>query len=432
MTSLFTNANCLSWDPIKSDFDLHCGHLLLENNCITLLSSQSPLPAADITRDLGYRLVTPPLVNGHHHFYSLPARGLQPTGSMNDFPEILVNLWWKLDRSLSHEAIRLAARQSIRESIRHGVLTIFDHHASPAVTTDALTTIAQEMERFRVRGVLCHEISDRNGEAIRNQQLEENRNFISAHADHTTLRGVMGLHASFTIADNTLATIAGTPVHIHLAEDPVDDMRSLELYGNSACQRLDSNGLLRSGTIVAHGNHLRSDELELLATSGTILVHNPHSNMNNAVGTLDLSCALEQGCIVAPGTDGMHSNITATLKDAFLLTRHGSGSPTRGFPETRSLFTGMFKQGGLYFKDLPLLRTGDTADLVIWDYLPLTPLTQDNIWGHIIYGLLDSTPTDVIHDGEYLYEQGRLLVEHDDPLESQELFRSIWEEYKRA
>ncbi len=431
MSLLLKNANCLIWDPNAGDFILQPGHLVVEPGGITHCSLDAE-PAADQMRDLAERMVTPPLLNAHHHFYSLPARGLAPAEPLRDFGEILSGLWWKLDRNLSLEALRLAARQSLRESIRAGVLTVCDHHSSPAITDVALTTIAQEVEYFSLRGLLCHEVSDRNGEAIRDLQIAENRHFTALQAEHPSLGGMMGLHASFTLSDTTLGLIADTPVHIHLAEAPLDNERSLADYGARACARLAQHGLLRSGTIAAHGNHLTSAEYTLLAEREVTLAHNPHSNFNNAVGTLDLAQALDCGCRVAPGTDGMHSEIAATLKAAFLQCRHVSGSPERGFREIRALFEGMFNLGRHYFDEQPLLRTGGPADLVIWDYAPLTPLTQENIWGHIVYGLLESRPTDVIHEGAYLLQEGRLLFEQDDPVQAQAVFRQVWEDFNRA
>ncbi len=432
MSLLLRNANSLIWDIPAGDFILRTGHLLLENNCITHIPAGNPVPAADVEQDLHQRLVTAPLVNCHHHFYSLPARGLVPTGNLNDFSSILEQLWWKLDRSLNHDAIRLAARQSLLESIQQGVLTVFDHHSSPGETTTALTTTGAEVERMGIRAVLCHEVSDRNGEVVCEKQLSENRRFIAANARSEHLKGVMGLHASFTVTDATLKSVADEPVHIHLAEDPVDNRLSLERYGHTACNRLSVNSLLRPGSILAHGNHLKDAELKLLAESGSILVHNPHSNMNNAVGTLDLTRAVAHGCSIAPGTDGMHSSITSTLKQAFLLSRHGSSDPTVGFAEVRALVDGMFQLGKHYFPELPLLNDGDSADLIVWDYRPLTPLRQENLWGHLIYRLLESKPQHVVAGGEFLLRDGNLLIESDDPEQAQMVMNEIWERFYRA
>jgi cytosine/adenosine deaminase-related metal-dependent hydrolase len=76
-------------------------------------------------------LILPGLINIHHHFYSALARGLNPGISMGSFPEVLDRLWWRLDRALDADAIRISALLSAADSIRWGCTTVFDHHASP-------------------------------------------------------------------------------------------------------------------------------------------------------------------------------------------------------------------------------------------------------------------------------------------------------------
>ena len=74
-------------------------------------------------------LILPGLVNLHHHFYSVLARALDPGVAMRDFPEILDRLWWRLDRALDPETVRLSALLSAAECVRWGCTTVFDHHA---------------------------------------------------------------------------------------------------------------------------------------------------------------------------------------------------------------------------------------------------------------------------------------------------------------
>jgi len=91
--------------------------------------------------DLGGRILTLPLVNFHDHFYSRLAKGLPLSGTQNNFLQILENLWWKLDRFLDEDMIRASVHLSMMESIRQGVTTIFDHHASRGAIRGSLATI---------------------------------------------------------------------------------------------------------------------------------------------------------------------------------------------------------------------------------------------------------------------------------------------------
>ncbi len=76
-------------------------------------------------------LILPGLINLHHHFYSARACGLDPGATLSNFTEVLDRLWWRLDRALDFEAVRLSAQLSVADCIRWGCTTVFDHHASP-------------------------------------------------------------------------------------------------------------------------------------------------------------------------------------------------------------------------------------------------------------------------------------------------------------
>ena len=113
-------------------------------------------------------IIMPGLVNLHHHFYSALARGMvaaAPSPTSRNFMQILENLWWRLDKALSLDDIRVSAAVSLADSIRCGVTTIVDHHASFGVIRGTLETIARETRAFGARACLCFEVSDRCGEA---------------------------------------------------------------------------------------------------------------------------------------------------------------------------------------------------------------------------------------------------------------------------
>ena len=76
-------------------------------------------------------LIMPGMVNLHHHFYSALARGLDPGVELKGFSEVLEGLWWRLDRALTPDAVRISARLTVADCIRWGCTTVFDHHASP-------------------------------------------------------------------------------------------------------------------------------------------------------------------------------------------------------------------------------------------------------------------------------------------------------------
>ena len=147
--------------------------------------------------DFGGRVVTLPNVNFHDHFYSRLAKGLPINGPMDNFLNILKSMWWKLDLVLDEEMIKASAQMSALESIRNGVTYIFDHHASPFTVKNSLSIIADVLEESRLRGVLCFEISDRNGEVITAEEFDESVKFLEDRTNKD-IQSLIGLHASFT------------------------------------------------------------------------------------------------------------------------------------------------------------------------------------------------------------------------------------------
>lgn len=364
--------------------------------------------------DLSGRTVTLPMVNFHEHFYSRLAKGLPISGPMENFVQILENFWWKVDLALDEEMVAASARLGALESIRQGVTYLFDHHASPAVTGGSLQLIAHVMREHHLRGALCFEVSDRNGPQKTAEALEENRLFIARHADGD-IRGMLGLHAPFTLSDDTLRAAGqmvnelNTGIHIHIAEDAYDRDFSLQTYGMSPAERLQKFGLINPDSILVHGVHLTERDYQVLADAGNALAYNPDSNLNNAVG-LPRYAEVPAAIPILAGTDGMHANPARSLKQLFLLYRHQGNSMDAAFGWFRKIFFDQLQFVSRYFPDFPRLQTGERADLVVWDYVPPTPLHSDNFWGHFIYGILESAPNSVLQNGQFLLRDHRLQI----------------------
>ncbi|HSO23027.1 MAG TPA: amidohydrolase family protein, partial [Chondromyces sp.] len=172
-------------------------------------------------------LIMPGFINLHDHLYSALARGLAPAAAPSDFGQILDRMWWRLDRALTPETVRLSALLGAADCIRAGCTTVFDHHASPTCLRGSLDLIARALAEAGLSAVLCYEISDRNGRNEAVAGLVENLRFIDEHQDDPRIRGTVGLHASFTLSDATLDEVAdrrppGCGCHVHLAEDGLD------------------------------------------------------------------------------------------------------------------------------------------------------------------------------------------------------------------
>jgi len=415
---------------------LHPATVIIEGERIAEVVSTARKKEGDIRLAASGRLVTPGLVNAHTHIYSALARGISlkdppPT----NFIENLERLWWRLDRALTLEDIELSARLHGLESLRHGVTMLIDHHASQGTIRGSLDTISRALGDLGLRACLCFEVSDRGGpEAVR-LGIEENLAFINEAAARggTMRRARFGLHASFTLSDATLeasvkaAESDSVGFHIHVAEDRID------CHPSGIVERLSSAGVLTKNTICVHGVHLRDSEIETLAASGAWLVHCPESNMNNAVGAASLKRYQDAGVRLALGTDGFTADLLREALMAFLLQNHLAGDPGAGYASVPDL---PFKANAAlacetFGLQLGRLCPGDPADLVVWDYVPPTPIAVTNIWGHILFGLVGARAEEVIVAGKQVLHAGQAIGcdEIDLAERCTKAARRLWERF---
>lgn len=363
-------------------------------------------------------LVMPGNVCAHHHLYSALARGMPgPAEPPRDFPEILERVWWRLDRALDHETIRLSALLGCVEAARAGTTTIVDHHASPEAIDGSLDALAEGIEAAGLRAALCYEATDRHGEGRGRAGVAENARFARAN-ERPLVRAMAGAHASFTLGPATLDALvgaardAGAPVHVHVAEDECDQRDALERYRTRVVHRLRAAGALREGDVVAHGVHLDDSEVDALRASGAWVAHNPRSNANNRVGRAPVAAL---GRRVALGTDGIDGDMFAEARACYLVAREASHETGPAFALER-LATGARVAGALFGEPaLGTLEPGAPADLVVLDYRPPTPLHEGNVAGHFLFGMGAWSVRDVMVAGRWVVRDRRhVLVDEDE------------------
>jgi putative selenium metabolism protein SsnA len=355
--------------------------------------------------DVSGCLVVPGNSCAHHHLYSALARGMPgPVKAPRNFLEILQSVWWRLDRALDSQSIRLSALAGAVSAAGAGTTSLIDHHASPGAIEGSLDMLADALEQAGMRGVVCYEVTDRHGEEMGRRGIEENVRFLGSN-DRPTVRGMMGAHASFTIGPATMDALVGTarsagvPVHIHLAEDGYDQEHSLDTYGVPVTRRLADAGALGEGDLVAHGVWLSDDEVAFIRSSGAWLAHNPRSNMNNGVG---YAPALEMGERVALGTDGIDGDMFAEVGACYLKARERS-LQVAPKDAVRRLAAGAAVTGSLFGEPaLGTLEPGAPADLVVLEYRSPTPIDDRNLAGHYVFGVGPWAVRDVMVAGRWV------------------------------
>jgi cytosine/adenosine deaminase-related metal-dependent hydrolase len=311
---------------------------------------------------------TPGMVCAHHHLYSALARGMPaPPRTPRSFPEILDQVWWRLDAVLDLEMIRWSAMLGALEALEAGTTGIVDHHESPNAIEGSLDVIAEACAEVGVRVVCAYGVTDRHGPEGARRGLEENRRFLDAGG-----RGLVGVHAAFTCEPETIEAAAslaaehGTGVHIHVAEGVVDA---------SAPQALAR--LATPAWVLAHGVHLLDEH----GLAGTI-VHNPRSNLNNAVG---YARPVRFSNPVALGSDGHGASMIDEFRLAYAMSRSADVTET---PET----------AWSWLEEGRRLIPETEHDRVTWSYEPMDP------W-HVAF-TPGVRPIEVVVDGRVVLSDG--------------------------
>ena len=388
--------------------------------------------------DVKGRVIMPGMICAHSHIYSAYARGMSVSKPTTDFFTVLENLWWSLDRKLTLEDVKLNALTTYIESIQNGVTTLFDHHSGPNSVTGSLFAIRDAAKELGMRTSLCYEVSDRDGKDIALKAIQENVNFIKdcQNNDNDMIKALFGLHASFTISNETMCKVKEAMegiydgYHVHVAEGIEDQYDSLKKYGKRVVERLHDFGILGERTIAVHGVHINQREIEILKQTNTSVVHNPESNMNNAVGCPPVASMLKQGLRVGLGTDAYTNDMFESMKVANILQSHHLCDPTVGFEETKKMqFENNPKILGKYFKrDLGILSKGAYADIITLDYDPLTPMNENNWFGHALFGMTGRLVNDTIINGKFVMKD-RVLQTADAKeilAKSRERVKEVW------
>lgn len=282
-----------------------------------------------------------------------------PVRTPGSFLDILDLVWWRLDRALDLDTIEWSAKLAALEALERGTTCIIDHHESPNAIEGSLEVIAQACAEVGVRVNTCYGVTDRHPAASAGfdtagfdtagpmtegarRGLEENRRHLASGA-----AGMVGVHAAFTCTDETLAAAAelaaefDVGVHIHVAEGTAD---------RGAADRLGP--LATEEWLIIHGVHLRDDH----GLAGAV-IHNPRSNMNNAVG---YARPARFANAVGLGTDGIGADMIDEFRVAYVRMREHdvTASPEAAW--------GMLEVNGDIFVE-------SRNDVVTWNYDDMDP-----------------------------------------------------------
>lgn len=406
------------------------GHVAIERGRIAAVDAGPPslalLQGARRMHRPGM-LLTPGLVNGHHHMFQSLTRGLAQQSNLFSWLTALYPTWVHLDEDLQ----RAATGGAVASLLLSGCTTTTDHHyLHPPGSGDLLAAgidVALElgirfhpcrgsMDLGRSDGGLPpdHVVEDIDG------VLEATDDAISRFHDPAPgamLRIAVAPCAPFTVSDRlmresaNLARARGVRLHTHLAETVEEDAFCAQRHGCRPVDYLAERGWLGDDVWLAHCVHLAADEVARFGATGTSICHCPSSNARLGAGIAPVADLLAAGVAVSLGVDGSASNEAAEMllevRQAMLMSRLRDGEAAMGAREALALGTTHGARCLGRADELGSIRVGGLADLVTWDLSGLAHAGIEDPVAALVFGP-PRAAHDVVVNGRMVVESGEL------------------------
>ncbi|MGV9858080.1 8-oxoguanine deaminase [Gordonia sp. NPDC003425] len=427
-STLIENAQVITVDSERRE--LPATSILLDGTTIAGIGPTAELDVPDnVTRVDGSGCVlTPGLVNTHHHLYQWVTRGLAADHTLFQWLTTLYPIWAGIDE----QAVRTAALGGLTQLALSGCTLTTDHHyVFPAEGGDLL---GAEIDAAATIGMRFHptrgsmDLSEKDGGLPPDSVVQTIDEILTASDDAVSrwhdpapdsmLRIALAPCSPFSVTTDLLTQSAalarelGVRMHTHLAESLDENTYCAEHFGATPLQYMESVGWVGDDVWFAHGIEFDDDEIGRLAATQTGVAHCPTSNArlgNRICRTRDL---VDAGVPVGLGVDGAASNESCRLLEeahqAVLMAR-ARGGPTALTTRTAIELATI---GGARVlgraAETGSVEVGKLADLVLWD---LTTVDHSGIDDPVAALVLGSIPpiraswvngTQIVADGEML------------------------------
>jgi cytosine/adenosine deaminase-related metal-dependent hydrolase len=380
-TILVVNGYVVTMDDAGSEYD--GGWVLVENGFVQAVGNGPP-PESERVVDVGGAVVTPGLVNTHHHLYQTLTRTRAQEADLFTWLEALYPVWGRIDA----EAEYAAARTGLAELALSGCSTVFDHHyVFPPGRPGLVEAEIQAARELGVRIVASRGSMDlgRSHGGLPPDDLVEDGDAALADTEALAVLHEEGPGAWTEIAvapcspfsvtkrlmteSAELARRLGLRLHTHLAETKEEEAFCQGVFGCRPLEYLEQVGWLGDDVWCAHCVHLSEEDVATFAGCGMGVAHCPTSNLRLGAGVAPVRSLLDAGVGVGLGVDGSASNERGDLflevKQALLVARGAGGPAALTAREALRLGT----RGGagvLGREDIGSLEPGKCADVAVW------------------------------------------------------------------
>ena len=427
MTTLFANAHVVAMDDDGTEHE--SGWILVADGLVRELGD-GKRPEADDVHDLGGAVVTPGLVNTHHHLWQNLTRARAQEENLFGWLKALYPVWAAIDE----EAEYAAARAGLAELALSGCTTVFDHHylfppGRPGLL-EAEIRAARELGLRIVASRGSMDLGESNGGLPPDAVVEERDEVLAATeaavglADGAQVEIAVAPCSPFSVTRELMTESAelarrhGLRLHTHLAETGEEEEFCREQFGCTPVEYLEQLGWLAEDVWCAHCVHLSDDDVRTFGQRDVGVAHCPSSNMRLGAGIARVRDLVDAGVRVGLGVDGSASNERGDLflevKQALLVARARGGPAALTARDALRLGT----RGGaavLGREDIGGLAPGKRADFAVWrtDGLELGGAADP------VAGLVFSGPHRVDRlyvGGEPVVRDGRLVRADEDEI----------------
>ena len=375
---MLANAHVVTMDDAGTEYE---GGWILIDDGLVKDAGAGAKPDADEVQDLDGAVVTPGLVNTHHHLWQNLTRARAQDENLFGWLKALYPIWSAIDE----EAEYAAARVGLAELALSGCTTVFDHHyLFPPGATGLLEAEIRAARELGVRIVASRgsmDLGESQGGLPPDSVVESRDDALAATeaaaalADGAQVEIAVAPCSPFSVTRELmtesaeLARTLGLPLHTHLAETVEEEDYCRELYGCTPVEYLGEVGWLADDVWCAHCVHLSDEDVETFGAQGVGVAHCPTSNMRLGAGIARVRDLLAANVRVGLGVDGSASNERGDLfmevKQALLVARARGGPKAMNPREALRLGT----RGGaavLGRDDIGRLSPGKRADLAVW------------------------------------------------------------------